>query len=81
MDEETNIDIKVEEKTTEKQLPQIIDEIKAQYDQQIEDLKEDFKNQIAERDSVIKQLLSGKKLAPTETIVDKINKNRNYKKW
>ena len=62
-------------------LTRIVTDIKAQYENKIEALKDAYGKQIAERDSVIKQLLNGENTAKPETIVDKINKTRNYKKW
>lgn len=67
---------------TTKELPKVVQEIKAQYDAKIEALKDAYGKQIAERDIVIKQLLSDNETAvETETTVDKINKKRNFKKW
>lgn len=62
-------------------LTRIVTDIKTQYENKIEALKDAYGKQIAERDSVIKQLLNGENTAKPETIVDKINKTRNYKKW
>ena len=67
---------------TTKDLPKVVQEIKAQYEAKIEAMKEDYENEIASRDNVITQLLGDNETAVvTETIVDKINKKRNFKKW
>lgn len=67
---------------TTKELPKVVQEIKAQYDAKIEALKDAYGKQIAERDIVIKQLLSDNNTAVEhETVVDKINKKRKFKKW
>lgn len=73
---------KNEQEEATKELPSIVQELKAQYEVQIEALKDAYGKQIAERDIVIKQLLSGDNTADNhETICDKINKKRNFKKW
>lgn len=79
---ETEIEKKNEHVETTKELPTVVQEIKAQYEVQIEALKDAYGKQIAERDIVIKQLLSDNNTAVEhETVVDKINKKRNFKKW
>ena len=62
-------------------LPDVVTAIKAQYEQQIATLNAKHAKDIAERDAVITQLLSEDKPEPTETIADRINKRRTYKKW
>ena len=63
-------------------LSNIVNDLKSQYEGQIKALKDAYGKEIAERDSVIKQLLSDSNTATEhETIVDKINKKRNFKKW
>ena len=62
-------------------LPDVVAAIKAQYEQQIATLNAKHAKDIAERDAVITQLLSEDKPEPTETIADRINKRRTYKKW
>lgn len=79
---ETEVEKKNEQVETTKELPTVVQEIKAQYEVQIEALKDAYGKQIAERDIVIKQLLSDNNTAVEhETLVDKINKKRNFKKW
>lgn len=76
------VEKKNEQVETTKELPTVVQEIKAQYEVQIEALKDAYGKQIAERDIVIKQLLSDNNTAVEhETLVDKINKKRNFKKW
>ena len=71
-----------QEQKQDENLTRIVTEIKEQYENKIEALKDAYGKQIAERDIVIKQLLSDNNTAvETETMVDKINKKRNYKKW
>lgn len=78
-EQETKEEPKQEEQN--ENLTRIVTDIKTQYENKIEALKDAYGKQIAERDSVIKQLLNGENTAKPETIVDKINKTRNYKKW
>ena len=62
-------------------LPEVVTAIKAQYEKRIADLNSQHAKDIAERDAVITQLLATDKPEPTETIADRINKRRTYKKW
>ena len=80
-DEQKQDEPKQEETKQDENLTRIVTEIKEQYENKIEALKDAYGKKIAERDSVIKQLLNGENTAKPETIVDKINKTRNYKKW
>ena len=55
-------------------------EFKAKFDKQ----EADNKARLAERDEIIKQLLTGEgktATTPEDKIVSKINSKRNYKKW
>lgn len=79
--EEPKKEEKPKEQKQDENLTRIVTDIKTQYENKIEALKDAYGKQIAERDSVIKQLLNGENTAKPETIVDKINKTRNYKKW
>lgn len=80
-DEQKQDEPKQDETKQDENLTRIVTEIKEQYENKIEALKDAYGKKIAERDSVIKQLLNGENTAKPETIVDKINKTRNYKKW
>ena len=79
--EEPKKEEKPKDQKQDENLTRIVTDIKTQYENKIEALKDAYGKQIAERDSVIKQLLNGENTAKPETIVDKINKTRNYKKW
>lgn len=63
-------------------LSNIVLELKTQHDNEIRALKDAYSKEIAERDSVIKQLISGENTAGIHlSMVDKINQKRNFKKW
>lgn len=63
-------------------LSNIVLELKEQHDNEIKALKDAYGKEIAERDNVIKQLLSDSNTATThDAIIDKINQKRNFKKW
>lgn len=75
-------DAEIEQPTEKPEaLPEVVTAIKAQYEKRIADLNSQHAKDIAERDAVITQLLSEDKPEPTETIADRINKRRTYKKW
>ena len=76
-------DAEIQEQPTEKHeaLPEVVTAIKAQYEKHIADLNSQHAKDIAERDAVITQLLATDKPEPTETIADRINKRRTFKKW
>lgn len=73
----------VEERTEESDqtLPDLFATLRAQYDDQIATLNAKHAKDVAERDAVIAQLLSDNKPAHTETIAERINAKRSYKKW
>ena len=66
---------------TEQTLPELVTAIKAQYEQQIAMLTAKHAKDVAERDALITQLMSEDKPVQTETIADRINGKRKYKKW
>lgn len=66
---------------SEQTLPNLVTAIKAQYEQQIASLNAKHAKDVAERDKLIAQLLDENKQTPTETIADRINGKRAYKKW
>lgn len=66
---------------TEQTLPELVTAIKAQYEQQIATLTAKHAKDVAERDALITQLMSEDKPVQTETIADRINGKRKYKKW
>ena len=65
----------------EQTLPELVTAIKAQYEQQIATLNAKHAKDVAERDALITQLMSEDKPVQTETIADRINGKRKYKKW
>lgn len=64
-------------------LDSLIVEVKANYENIIANIKQDYEKRLSERDNVIKQLLEGDQKQQTETIADTINKERvaNLTKW
>lgn len=89
-------DEKIEEKITEEtvaeasepsdqedseRLSDLVVTIKQQYEQQIASLNAKHAKDVAERDKLIAQLLDENKQPQTETIADRINGKRKYKKW
>lgn len=61
-----------------------IEELRAEYQAKFERQEAENKARLAERDKVIKQLLTGNgktATVPEDKIVDSINKKRIYKKW
>ena len=66
---------------TEQTLPDLVTAIKEQYEAKIATLSAKHAKDVAERDAVITQLMSGEQPAQTESIADRINGKRNYKKW
>lgn len=86
-DNEVTEEIKVEEVKTEEAKPaepsytDALLDVKKEYESKIAKLNEEHNKQIKERDNVIKQLLNDENTAPVETVADKINKKRVFKKW
>lgn len=74
-------EVRPEDENTAENLPSLIDEIRKKYEEKIAKLSEAHNKELAERDTVIKQLLTDDDQVVEETIADKINKKRNYKKW
>ena len=61
-----------------------IEALRAEFQAKFDKQEADNKAKLAERDGIIKQLLTGEgKTAtpPEDKIVEKINSKRNYKKW
>lgn len=80
----------VEEKTedvvegkTEDTLPDLVNKIREEYDMRIAEMEAKHAAAIADRDAIIQQLISGNPSGnvSSETIVDKINEKRTFKKW
>lgn len=87
MEEEIIIDEEIKEPAPEEQpepaLPDIVNDIRAEYENKLSDLEAKHAAALKDRDDIIKQLINGNEGAPqhTESFVDKINSKRNYKKW
>ena len=79
---EEKTDEVVEEKTEEK-LPDIVNKIREEYEMRIAEMEAKHAAAIADRDTIIQQLISGNPSANVsrETFVDKINTKRTFKKW
>lgn len=72
----------IEEKTEEPSLPDIVADIKAEYEAKLSDQAAKHAAELKDRDDIIKQLIGGAgSETHTESFVDKINSKRNYKKW
>lgn len=84
--DETEEKVETEEKETEEKgedVATLIARIKAEYDKKLNEQKTEYEKKVAERDDIIIQLINGKDAeTPTKTsFVDKINKQREFKKW
>ena len=61
-----------------------IEALRAEFQAKFDKQEADNKAKLAERDGIIKQLLTGEgktAITPEDKIVAKINSKRNYKKW
>ena len=73
-----------EEQEQEQEQSNLIDVINASWESKLLKMTTDYEKRLAERDSVIKQLITNGKTDNDnkgDTIIDKINAQRNYKKW
>ena len=72
----------VEEKT-EDNLPDLVKKLREDYDMRIAEMEAKHAAAIADRDTIIQQLISGNPSANVsrETFADKINSKRTFKKW
>lgn len=79
--EEKSEDV-VEEKT-EDTLPDIVNKIRKEYETCIAEMEAKHAADIADRDAIIQQLISGNQSGngSSETFIDRINEKRNFKKW
>ena len=79
---EENTEDVVEEKT-EDTLPDLVNKIRNEYEMRIAEMEAKHAAAIADRDEIIKQLISGNPAenVSRETIADRINNKRNFKKW
>lgn len=88
MAEDTKTEV-VEEKTevveemTEDALPDLVNKIREEYEIRIAEMEAKHAAAIADRDTIIQQLISGNPSGNVsrETFADKINEKRNFKKW
>ena len=76
----------VEETKTEdaaEGLPAIVQKLREEYEKRIAELEAKHAADIADRDAIIQQLISGNPSSNVsrETFIDKINDKRNFKKW
>lgn len=72
----------VNESTQEQQQENdLITLIRSEYEEKIDALKRKNAIEVRERDELIKQLLRDDRPVNEETIADRINARRNYKKW
>lgn len=71
------------EAKTEDTLPDIVNKICEEYETRIAEMEAKHVAAIADRDTIIQQLISGNPSgnASHETFVDKINGKRTFKKW
>ena len=90
MAEDRKDEVAVEEKTedvveekTEDTLPDIVNKIREEYEMRIAEMEAKHAADIADRDAIIQQLISGNPSGNVsrETFVDKINEKRTFKKW
>ena len=90
MAEERKDEVAVEEKTedvveekTEDTLPDLVNKIREEYEMRMAEMEAKHAAAIADRDAIIQQLISGNPSGNVsrETIVDKINEKRTFKKW
>lgn len=74
----------VQEDQEEHEQSNLIDVINASWESKLLKVTTDYEKRLAERDNVIKQLITNGKTdndSKGDTIIDKINAQRNYKKW
>ena len=90
MAEERKDEVAVEEKTedvveekTEDTLPDLVNKLREEYEMRMAEMEAKHAAAIADRDAIIQQLISGNPSGNVsrETIVDKINEKRTFKKW
>lgn len=68
---------------TETPLPKLVETIREEYETKIAEMEAKHASEIADRDAIIQQLISGGTTGDNarEKFVDKINEKRTYKKW
>lgn len=80
MNEENTITTE-ENAPDQESLPEIVGQIRADYETRIAQMTEQHNAAIADRDAIIRQLISGKEQKTENAIVERINEKRKYKKW
>lgn len=87
VEEKTEDDIventEVVEEKPEGALPDLVSKIREEYEIRIAEMEAKHAAAIADRDTIIQQLISGNPTGNVsrETFADKINEKRNFKKW
>ena len=90
MAEERKDEVFVEEKSedvaeekTEDTLPDLVNKVRKEYEMRMAKMEAKHAAAIADRDAIIQQLISGNPSGNVshETIADKINEKRTFKKW
>ena len=82
--EQEQVQVQVQEDQEEQEQSNLIDVINASWESKLLKVTTDYEKRLAERDNVIKQLITNGKTDNDnkgDTIIDKINAQRNYKKW
>ena len=82
--EQVQEDQEQEQEDQEQERSNLIDVINASWESKLLKMTTDYEKRLAERDNVIKQLITNGKAdndSKGDTIIDKINAQRNYKKW
>lgn len=82
--EQAQEQVQEQEQEQEQEQSNLIDVINASWESKLLKMTTDYEKRLAERDNVIKQLITNGKTdndSKGDTIIDKINAQRNYKKW
>ena len=82
--EQVQEDQEHEQEDQEQERSNLIDVLNASWESKLLKMTTDYEKRLAERDNVIKQLITNGKTdndSKGDTIIDKINAQRNYKKW
>ena len=80
---EEHKDEDVVEEKTEGTLSDLVNKVREEYEMRMAEMEAKHAAAIADRDAIIQQLISGNPSGNVsrETIVDKINEKRTFKKW
>lgn len=78
----TGTETENEEQTDSNSVSALVEAVRSEYEHKISTLKEKHKNELAERDKIILQIIDGApKQEQSNTILEKLNAKRNFKKW